>query len=239
MTTGITPTATVSTVGTIISHWVTFFKAHEKLLFVVIASLVLVHFGDKVYDAYGKHLTVQQSAINAQIVTVEKSNADLATQIAALKTSFDAQAIISQARIVADQKKITVAQQADAVLPMPELSKHWEDLLVLPPNSITPQPNGTVAVTTDAAHTTVSELEKISPMTDELINTTNQLTACNVIRNQQGLLITGLNTDVADQKKGRLEDAKIAKHDIRHAYFKGLKHGTILGAAAMLAILHL
>jgi hypothetical protein len=50
------------------------------------------------------------------------------------------------------------------------------------------------------------------------------------------VLITGLNTNVADEKKGRLEDAKIAKHDIRHAYLKGLKHGLIIGVPVGIAI---
>jgi hypothetical protein len=220
---------TLQTTETVIGHWVTIIKAHEKLLIVAIAALTLVHFGDKAYDLYGKHLTNQQTAINTQIATVEKSNADLAVKLGALKASVDASAKISQAKIVAAKQTLVINQKLDAALPLPDLSKHWESLLILPEGSITPQPNGTVAVTTDAAHATVNELEKIAPLTAELSATEDQLKGCNDIRTQQDATITGLNTSIGLEKDGRAADAKVAKHDIHKAYMRGFKHGFIVG----------
>jgi hypothetical protein len=230
---------TVSTVESFVGHWINIIKAHEKLLLAVIATLLLWHFGDMAYNAYGKHLNAAVTADNAQIAQVEKSNADLTMQIATLKASVDAQAAISQARIVADKQKIIATQKIDATLPMPELSKHIEELEMLPSGSLTPQPNGTVAVTPDAVHLIANELEKVGPLTDELVNTTAELTSCNVLRGKQDTLIAGLNTDITAEKKARGDEAKQAKHDIRSAYFKGLKHGVIVGVVATVAVLHL
>jgi hypothetical protein len=228
----------LKTIETVIGHWVTFFKAHEKILIVIIAALTLIHFGDKAYDAYGKHLTAQQIQTNTQIAQVEKNNADIAAKLTELKASVDAQAKISDVKIAAAKQQVVVAQKVDANLPLPELSKHWQELLVLPAGSITPQPNGTVAVTTDAAHTTVSELEKIGPLTDELMATQEKLEGCTQVRSQQDAQIVGLNSDLALQKTGRVEDAKVAKVKERKALIRGLKLGAIAGFVGGIFVLH-
>ena len=225
----------LKTLETLLGHWYTFVKAHEKIIVVAIAGLLLWHFGDKAFDAYTKHLTDQQAAINKQIVDVEKTNAALVAKLDQLKTTVDAQAKVSQAKIVAAKQKLVEAQKIDAALPLPALSKHWEDLLVLTPGSITPEPSGTVSVTTDAAHATVNELEKIEPLTIELAATQEQLAGCTVVRAQQDSVITGLNTNLDLQKQGRAADAKVAADAQKKSYLKGLKHGIIIGVVATVA----
>jgi len=204
-------------------------------------AAVLWHYGDKIYDAYGKHLSTQQAAINAQIAQVEKQNEQNQITLQQLAATVAAQSKIDDAKIAAAKQTIVVKQQADAALPLPLLSARWETLINLPPGSITPQVNGTVAVTTDAAHSTVNQLESIQPLTDQLAATQDQLKGCTTLSAQKDTTITGLQTDVAEQKKGRAEDAKVAKSNIRHAYWKGFKHGVIVGvvgtAAAVIAII--
>jgi len=224
------------TVETVIGNWVTLIKAHEKLLIVAIAAFLIFHFGEKAFDLYGNHLTAQQSATNAQIATVEKNNADLAAKLDALKASVDAQAKIDQAKIVAAKQQIVVAQKTDAALPLPELSKHWQELLDLPDNSITPQSNGTVAVSTDAAHTTVSMLEEIGPLTAQLTATQDQLRGCTAVRTQQETQIVGLNQDITLEKTGRAEDAKVAKVNEHKAWIRGFKWGYIAGIGTAVAV---
>lgn len=217
------------------THWVNVVKAHEKLIIMAILAIVLWHIGDKAYDAYGKHLEAQQSATNTQIAQVEQQNAATQAKLDELKATVAAQAKIDDAKIAAAKQKVVVAQQADAVLPLPLLSARWESLVSLPPNSVTPQPNGTVAVTTDAAHLTVNQLETIQPLTDQLAATQDQLKGCTTLGAQKDIQITGLTSEVALEKTGRAEDAKVAKHSISVAYRKGLKHGLIIGFAAGVA----
>jgi hypothetical protein len=225
----------LKTIETVIGHWVTLIKAHERLLIVSIAALTLFHFGNKAYDAYGNYLHTQQNATNAQIAQVDQQNKLIQAQLEKLKADVDAQAKIDDVKIAAAKQTIIVKQKEVAALPLPELSKEWASLLSLPDGSITPQPNGTVAVTTDAAHSTVNELVKIGPLNDQLTATQDKLKGCTEIRAQQDTQIVGLNTTITLEKKGREEDAKTAKHDIRHAYLRGLKHGIIIGVAGTVA----
>jgi hypothetical protein len=229
-----TPTITATSLHPI-THWINLIKAHEKLIITIILALLLWHYGDKIYDAYGKHLDAQVKTDNAQIAQIEKQNEQNAATLQQLTATVAAQAKIDDAKIAAAKQTIIVKQQADAALPLPELSKHWADMLSLQPSAITPQPNGTVAVTTDAAHATVNELEKIQPLTDQLAATQDQLKGCTTVSAQKDTTIAGLNTAVADEKKGRADDAKQAKHDIRHAYLRGLKHGIIIGVVGTTA----
>lgn len=222
----------LKTIETVIGHWVTFFKAHEKLLLAVIAAFVLIHYADKAYDAYGNHLKAITSADNAHIAQIEQSNAKTEAELALLKATVDANAKISDAKIAASKQKLVEVQKVDAALPLPELSKHWEDMLKLSPGSIAPQSNGTVAVTTDAAHTTVARLEEADSLEEQLAATNDKLKGCVDVRAKQETDITGLKENVAAQKKGREDDATLARHDIRKAYGRGFKHGFIAGVVA-------
>jgi hypothetical protein len=226
----------LKTAEIVIGHWVTFIKGHEKLLLAVIAALVLIHLGDKAYDAYGKKLTNEQLATNAQIVLVEKSNADIQAKLEQLKATVELQAKIDDAKIAAAKQRAATAVKVDAALPLPDLSKHWEDMLKLPSGSIAPQTNGTVAVATDAAHTTVAELEKIPSLTEELNATQDKFTGCVAVKTQLETQVIGLKNSIDLEKQGRAEDAKVAKHNQRKSYMRGLKHGFIIGVGVAIAV---
>lgn len=229
-------------IETVIGHWVTIIKAHERILLALILAFVLIHYADKAYDAYGNHLKATTVADNAHIAEIEKNNAKTEAELSQLKATVDANAKISDAKIAASKSKLVEVQKVDAALPLPELSKHWEDMFKMSPGSITPQPNGTVAVTTDAAHTTVARLEEADALEEQLSAVSDKLKGSEDVRAKQETDITGLKADVAAEKKGRADDAKQAQHDIHHAYLRGLKHGIIIGVtgtvAAAIAILH-
>lgn len=229
MTTPAETTTPASTIGTVISHWVTFIKAHEKLLLCLLLAAVVWHVGDKAYDAYGQHLKAVQTADNAKIAQIDQQNAKNTADLAALQATVAANAVLNQAKVVAAKQKVVVAQKNDAALPLPELSAHWQDLLVLPPGSITPQANGTVAVTTDAAHSTVNALETIPALNVQLLASQDDLKGCTAVRAQQETAITGLNNKVAAVTKAREDDATATKQALRKEYWHGFKHGFIAG----------
>ena len=236
----------LKTIETIIGHWATVIKAHEKLLLALILAFTLIHFGNKAYDAYGQHLKAVTTADNARIATIEQSNAKIEADLVALKASVDAKAVADDAKIAKAKQTIIIKEKEVAALPLPELSKEWVSKLNNPPledSSVAPQTNGTIVVSSDAAHQTVNQLEKIVPLQDELDATNDKLTGCNSVRAQQDTDITGLKSDIVAKDKKITDDAKQAKHDIRHAYLKGLKHGLIIGvpvgvALTVAAIIH-
>jgi hypothetical protein len=231
----------LTTIETIIGHWVTLIKAHEKLLLSVLAVFALFGLANKATNAYDAYLKSKQTATDAQIATIQKQNTDLQTQLAELKVTFAAQSKIDDAKIAAAKTKVVVQQKIDAALPLPELSAHWESLIALP-GSITPQTNGTVAVTTDAAHVIVNQLELIPSLQDQLAATNDKVTQCTALVAKQDDVTKGVQSELALEKTGRAEDAKVAKGNQRKAYLRGLKHGIIIGVVgtvvATVAILH-
>jgi TolA-binding protein len=225
----------LTTIEAAVKHWVTFIKGHEKLLIVAISALVLIHLGDKAYDAYGQHLKNNVTVDNQKIAQIEADNAKQQATLANMIADLQKRIATDEAKIATAKQTVIIKQQQDAALPLPELSAHWQSMLSLPEGSITPQTNGTVAVTTDAAHATVNELEKVGPLQDQLTARTDEFNACVVTSTQKDTVITGLKSDVVAVQKGRDDDAKQAKHDIRHAYWRGFKHGFIVGVAATVA----
>jgi len=228
----------LKTIETVVGHWVTLIKAHEKLLIVAISAGTLLHFGNKGYDAYISHLKNEANATNTQIAQVEQQNKLTQAQLDKLKADVDLQVKIDDAKINAAKQTLIIKQKEVAALPLPELSKEWVSLLSLPDGSITPQPNGTVAVTTDAAHTTVNALESIPTLNTELSATQDQLRGCTDVREKQDTQITGLNTSLDLEKKGRAEDAKVAKQEQHKSWMRGFKWGAIAGFVGGVFALH-
>ena len=222
----------LKTIETLIGHWVTFFKAHEKLLLAIVIASVAWHFGDEAYNAYAAHLKNNVTADNAQIASIEKQNANTQAKLDALTATIAAQAKIDDAKIAAAKQKVVVQQKIDTTLPLPQLSARWQTLLTLPDNSITPQTNGTVAVTADAAHTTVNALEEIAPLQDQLAATQDEYKGCQSLSKAASAQIIGLNSNIAAEKKARVDDAKLAKAEQHKSWMKGFKVGFKVGVVA-------
>src|ERR1700676_34383 len=109
------PLANTETLAQWVSHWVAVVKAHEKLLLAIILAVVLWHFGDKAYDAYGRHLSAKQAADNAQIAQIEKQNAQTQLQLDQLKASVDARAKIDTAKRAVSKQGVVAKQQTHRV----------------------------------------------------------------------------------------------------------------------------
>jgi hypothetical protein len=159
----------VHTTEALVKHWATFIKAHEKLILAIIIAFVAIHYADKGYNAYGNYLKSKTTADNAQIAQLQKQNESTQAKLNEMVAEFKVQSALDELKIAKAKQTVVIKQKEDAALPLPDLSKRWEEILVLPSGSITPQSNGTVAVSTDAAHTTVSELEKVGPLTDQYL----------------------------------------------------------------------
>jgi hypothetical protein len=226
----------LKTIETVIGHWVTLIKAHEKLLLAIVAALVLWHLGDKAYDAYGNHLKAETTVAESRLANVEKATAQIETDLTALKAQVAAKAIADNTKIAAAKQTIVIKQREVAALPLPQLSAEWESLLNVPEGSITPQTNGTISVSSDAAHQTVNQLVTIAPLQIQLDATNDKLLGCNAVSAQQDKDITSLHSQLAEVTTARTAEQKQAKHDIRAAYFKGLKHGLIIGVPVGVAL---
>lgn len=226
--THLTPTWILNTEA-IIKHWAAFIKAHEKLVLIIGIGALLFHFGEKgltVWENHDKRIaTVAQQKVDSD----QEANKALSEQLAQLKLEIAAKNVQLEAQIAASKQKLIVQQKIDASLPLPELSARWESLLVLPKDSITPQANGTIAVTTDAAHITVNELEKTPQLIEQLLDTQNELRGCTTLSAKKDDSITGLNKQLTDEQTARKDDQKLAAVKQKKAWLRGFKWGAIVG----------
>lgn len=231
-----TPLPTATTAETVIGHWVTIVKAHEKLLLALIAAVVLFHFGNKAYDAYGNYLTHKQTETNQQIAVQESTNAALQKQIDTLTATVAAQAKIDDAKIAAAKSTLAAAKKTDDALALPDLTAHWADLIASSHAEIQSLTSDTIQVSADAAHKTVDALEEIPALNTQLNATQDKLSGCTSVLAVDSQLITGLETSVTLEKAGRAEDAKVAAVNQKKAWKRGFKWGYGAGIGTVLAL---
>lgn len=220
-----------------IKSWEAFIKAHERIILIGVASLLLWHLGSNGIAAWKSNKDLAaQAQINQQIAVTDATNKQTLAQLAQMQTQFDATIATLNAKIAQKQLATEQQQKIDAQLPLPDLSSRWENLLALSQGSITPQSNGTISVTTDAAHSTVSELEKIPLLTEQVADTQTELKSCQSVSAQKDVTLAGVQKELELTQKGRAEDAKVAKDNERKSFWKGTKFGSALTAVGILTL---
>jgi len=221
--------AWITTTEAMVKHWATFIKAHEKLVIVIGLGALLFHFGEKGLTAWENHDKRIANIAQQKVDTDTAANKQLATELAQLKLEIAAKNLQLEAQIAASKQKLIVQQKIDQNLPLPELSARWVSLLSLPADSITPKSDGTISVTTDAAHTTVNELDKVGPLTEQLLDTQSELKGCTILSAKKDDAITGLNKQLTDEQTARKDDQKLAAIKQKKSFLRGFKWGAIVG----------
>jgi hypothetical protein len=230
---------------TLIPKWITaleaFIRAHERIILIGVTSLLIWHFGDKALDTYkSTRDAAAQTAINQQIATDKAATDALTAQLAQLQVNFNTVVAQQNAIIAKSKQTLIVQQKTDAALPLPELSQRWALLVGSPPEQIAPQPNGTIAVSTDAAHNTVTELDKIPALNTQLVATQTELNQCTALSSQKDATLAQTQKELADETTGRATDAKAAKDAQataqKKSFWKGTKVGAAIATVAIVAV---
>lgn len=148
--------------------YLTWIKAHERLLFVLILA-ALGWYGWHTYMSYREHeLAVnadlkQKELVNAKEAANQAANLvrDSTAKSAAIDTSA-AQAIAAlQAQIANLSRELAARQKSDAALTDAKLASRWASLTGLGATDLLPQAGGGLAVTHAAAVATVQKLEEV------------------------------------------------------------------------------
>jgi hypothetical protein len=239
MTTTTPTTATpTETIGTLVSHWVTLIKAHEKLLVIVLASLVALHYGDRAYSAYGAYLANKANADKAAVAALAQQNAQTAATLAALQTTIKAQAKIEDIKIQTAIAQMKAQQKKDQTLPLPDLDHRWQVLVGAKDGDIVAEASGNTAVNDSAARSTVTQLEEVPALRTELTSTQTKLDGCEQVRTADEAQLTGTKTELAAEQKSHQADLKQAAHDRRASFWRGFKWGAVAGFVGGVVTLH-
>lgn len=239
-TTATTPAT--PTLASLEPHWVqvytSFIKAHEKLLLIVVGGFLLFHMYDKGVTAWANHEQRVANAQQVKVVTDEAANKQLQEQLAEMQIQFKAADAARRAQIATLAAQLKSQQEADKIMPLPDLGNRWATLINLPPTSIVATPDNKMTVTGDVAHATVNQLEQVPVLTKQNTLLTNDLNECKVVSGQQDKTIAGLNTELTDEKSARAADARAAKAAQRKAWLRGFKWGAITGFVAGVFVGH-
>ncbi len=233
-----------------VKTWLSFVKGHERLLIIVLGAALAFHFYSKAINAWDAHEQRMDSVAQQQVIATQKqvdadatANKQLAAQLEQMRAQYLATQRQLEAAIAAETAALKNRTAQDNALPLPDLGIRWTTLLDLKPGDIITTYDNKLAVTAEASHTTVNELEKVPVLTQQLAQTNVELSGCKTLSTKQDSMIAGLNTQITDsnsaltaEKNARVADAKLAKAAQRKSFVRGFKWGFAAGAAAVLAV---
>ena len=202
-----------------IDVYVKFIKAHETILALVLATVVIFGITNRIQSIEAKHddtnLQTAQSASAAQA----QKDAAIAAQVAedtatfaALQAKIDAQnAALVQAN-ASLAAALTKQQKVDASLPLPELANRWTALVPIAKPVATP--NG-ITLDSTSATATVEQLEQVPVLQSELTNEQTLVVNGNALAVAQTKQVTDLTAEVSGLQLKAVDDAKTCQDQIK------------------------
>ena len=230
-----------------IDVYVKFIKAHETILALVLATVVIFGVTNRIQSIEAKHddtnLQTAQSASAAQA----QKDAAIAAQVAedtatfaALQAKIDAQnAALVQAN-ASLAAALTKQQKVDASLPLPELANRWTALVPIAKPIATP--NG-ITLDSTSATATVEQLEQVPVLQSELTNEQTLVVNGNILAVAQTKQITDLTAEVSGLQLKAVDDAKtcqaqiaVVKADARKSKRRYFIAGFVAGIATRIFV---
>jgi hypothetical protein len=218
-----------------LDKWITFIKAHEKLIIIVIAALILFRAGQGIENMWIRHddHLAQQAA--TKVVVDTTANKDLTDQLAQLKADSERHNAVIDLEIKTAISGLAKQQAIDANATQQQILDRWKLLLPMKPGAV--QSNGSMdTITSEAATETVQALERI-PILELQVNDLNAklLMDDGIIGKQDGL-IAGLSKQIVDEHASHVADVNLEKAKAKRSWFRGFKIGVIVGAVGTEAI---
>jgi hypothetical protein len=226
-----------------LTSYLTFFKAHERLLII----LLVLGFGTHLYSKYLDSESAkkdQQLAVLTQTLNESKSQASAAalqadSAAAAFQKALDtvqAQNSLLAASNARSQAALAQHQTADrTTLALPEVIQRWQSLVVLQPNDLSQTSSGTV-ISENGVRATVAQLEAVPTLTSQLADEvqiaandqsllTQQTTVTTALQSQ----VSALNVELADQSKQCTAQVAAEKIKTKRAFIRGFRIGAVVG----------
>ena len=199
-------------------NYIKWIEAHERLLLVAVAGVVL-YFGVSRVDTLIVH---HDAALLSQAQVVAKTQQDkneaIAAQVARDKASFDdlnAQVQARDAQLVQLQAQLVTTlaqrQKTDATLPPTELVQRLNTLV--PTAQATVTPTG-IALPETGAVATVQALEELPVLRTQNEYERTQIANTEKLVTAEGVQVTTLNAQVDGLKLQLTDDAKVCKAEV-------------------------
>jgi len=226
----------------------TFLFDHEYLLMAILAAALIWFVSGKIENIIAAHdnanLQAQKLVTEAQVRANQQLAVQVQTDAENLKALQDKFATIN-AQLAQANTTLAAAlanrQKTDAALPLPDLAIRWHE--ILPGASPAATPTG-VSLDSLGAHATVSALEQIQPLKDQLANETTMknngdalLAAANTSILDLNKRVDGLNLTIVDNTKQCKDEKKVMTDQFRKSKRRWFIVGYVAGFISRQAIL--
>lgn len=218
-----------------LEKYITFIKAHERLIIIVLAAFLLFRTGQGVENVWIRHED-NQSRQAATVVTNDvNANKEITDQLAQIKADADKRNQAIDIEIKTAIAGLATQQQIDSQATQQQILDRWKLLLPMKPGSV--QSNGTIdQITPEAATATVQALEELPVLKNQVTDLNAKLLIDDQIIGKQDDLIVGLNRQIVDEKKSHDADVNLEKAKAKRSWIRGFKIGVIVGAVGTEAI---
>jgi len=221
----------------ILSHYIAWLKSHEKILIVVLSAWLVWHVYGKGIDAWIEHDKRIATVAEEKVKTDQTANQQLSQQVADLKQQLQSVAAQAQAKqaervVIVQQQK----QQNDKAAPS-DLAIETTKLLNIDQTEVTTL-DDKLLFSNLAAHVNVNALVDLSAAQAEIADDKKVNQACSDVVLKQGVLITGLNTQLTDEQSAHKADVNLEKAKAKKAWRNGFKWGAITGFVGGIFVTH-
>ncbi len=227
----------------ILTNYIAWIKAHEKLLAIVLGAFLVFHFYGSIVDAWVEH---DRSKIAVQLQAVEISrqktqadsqqNIQLLQQLADLKLQYSTLSAQVQVSMQNRAQKTKEQKKIDDTSTAVQIASRFSEILRLQSKEVNPNPDGSITFTESGAHTNINALEDGVQAKADVVELTHQVAVCAVLTAKQDETITGVRKELTDEKVSHKADVKLeqdntqlAKDDGKKQFRKGFKWGAITG----------
>ena len=210
--------------------YLTFFKAHERFLIIVLAAGLLFHFYGAGLNAWINHDKRVSTIASQKVQADAQANKVLQDQLNQL-TLQTQQQFASLQKSMQQRAADTAAQKkSDDSMSASDLTARLQKLLNVGPQDVTWSPiTGDVTFTPPAAHADADALEDLNQLKADKTALQEIATNDQTLINSQTDFITKKEQELADEKTSHADDVKTLKAENKKQYFRGLKHGIIIG----------
>ena len=119
-----------------LEKWITFIKAHERLIVIGIIAFILFRAGQGIENMFVRYDDHKAQQAATQVVTDTNSNKTLADQIAQLKADSEQHNLVIDQEIKTAISGLAKQQQIDSQATQQQILDRWKLLLPLKPGAV-------------------------------------------------------------------------------------------------------
>ena len=205
--------------------YVTWLKAHEKIVLIAVAAFLAFHMYSKGLDAWVQHDQRNATAANTQAKSLETQLATLQAQNVQLSARID-QAMQQRAIQTVIQKKaddnlepVALAARIQTQLGVGRVKYDTSTMPVV----------GELVFSNDASHKVARDEDDLQQAKADVVDLNTKLISC------QGVNVVG-DKALTAEKTAHADDVKLLKAEAHRSWLRGFKWGVITGFVGGLVI---